>query len=769
MIFGSGASSGVLGLGVVFTLKDQFSRTADQINRKFKDLDQTTDRLMNKMQHGMKVAKVGLGMMAAGGLIVGALAPAVMKTAELSDKMADVRKTTGMAAMEAENLKKSLYALDTRTSIGELLDISTISGQMGVASDQILGFTSAMDKAVVALGDEFGGGADQVASTLGGVRNVLSDIKSANIGDDLLHIANALNELGASGIATSPVLSDFATRMGGMGISLGMTSGEVLGLSAVMQESAISSERGSSAVIQSMLKMTTHIDDFAKIAGVSGANFKQMVNNDILGAFKAVVKGATSGGVSATDFAATLDALGLDGVRTSETFALLSKNLDMVDDKVRMATNALGGMDSVMNEFNIKNNTLQATLDKAANRWERLLDIVGGAAATVFGPIVQALTKMIDLFADFAATGFGQWLIGTIAAIGSALVVVGGIVAAIGAFKMALAGAQLAMTAFGLTASAVFPPLLIAVAVIGAVVGAVQLGKKSLDEFGKAMEDNKQITGGWTGFLQKTGGLLAGIGAIWSSATSEGFSMSEQMASTLENMGILDHVLALGTWIVRIKEMFRGIGDSFKMTWSVIKPIVGMLKNAIYNAMDAVGMSVDKASGSMEIWRKIGKGIGFLLQVTLVPAVWALSGIIGGMVWGFTQLVLVGKIVWNVLQSIGSAITSVITSFLEMIDGVVNGMMNMYEGIKDIPIVGSIVDMVSGSVDGAATGGPEATTTTIQNQMAENRAAEKAASGSTIIDKSQTTEKMVQPVFVIDGQEFAGMMRRQDELDESRQ
>ena len=82
-------------------------------------------------------------------------------------------------------------------------------------------FTEAVDKINVALGDEIGGGAEGVAGTIGTLRNVLGDIKSTNVADDLMIIGNALNTLGAAGFATSPVIADFANRIGGVGIPFG--------------------------------------------------------------------------------------------------------------------------------------------------------------------------------------------------------------------------------------------------------------------------------------------------------------------------------------------------------------------------------------------------------------------------------------------------------------------------------------------------------------------------------------------------------------------
>jgi hypothetical protein len=85
---------------------------------------------------------------------------------KLSDQMADIRKTTGMTMEEVEGLSSSLSQIDTRTSTSDLRQMAIVAGQLGIATEDVLGFVEAVDKTAVALGDEFTGGAEEVASTV---------------------------------------------------------------------------------------------------------------------------------------------------------------------------------------------------------------------------------------------------------------------------------------------------------------------------------------------------------------------------------------------------------------------------------------------------------------------------------------------------------------------------------------------------------------------------------------------------------------------------
>lgn len=334
------------------------------------------------------------GMLAIGALglqwLSGQVTNIITKNGQLADSYSDIKKTTGMTADEVRDLSEEFSRMDTRTPTKELREVAVAAGQLGIAKDDILEFTDATDKMVVSLGDEFEGGAQQVTKVMGGLRNVFSDIKSDNVAEDMLHIGNAVNVLASEGASTGPVLTDMSNRIGGVGIVLGLTSGQVLGLSATMQELNIETERGSTATVKILQKMAAEPEKFAKVAGMSVKEFKRLVDTDLNAAFLAVAKGAAGSGASATTLAHILDELGVDGAGAGEVMAKLGQNTDMVAQKQATAAKALGETSSILSEFNEKNTNAQANLERlgkwfgglfvnsTAKKW--LDDIVGGLA-----------------------------------------------------------------------------------------------------------------------------------------------------------------------------------------------------------------------------------------------------------------------------------------------------------------------------------------------------------------------------------------------------
>lgn len=328
-----------------------------------------------------------------GSKITGLFSGMIDGNAKLSDSLADIQKTTGMSAAETDKLVKSLGKIDTRTATADLRNIAVVAGQLGISKDQVEGFVGSVDKINVALGDEIVGGAEAVADTVGKLRNVMGDIKSDNVGEDLMHIGNALNALGSAGFATSPVIADFANRIGGIGIPLGMTSGQVMGLSATFQELNISTERGGTAMGKILMKMSTNTKDFASVAGMDVSKFTKLVNTDMYGAFMKVVEGSQKSGGSATALSQIIKDLDVDGAGASEIFMKLGSNIEMANEKVKLASDSLKSTDSIMGEFNVKNENFAA-------KWEKTKKMIAGVEMQIAVGLKSALLWMINAFQD---------------------------------------------------------------------------------------------------------------------------------------------------------------------------------------------------------------------------------------------------------------------------------------------------------------------------------------------------------------------------------
>ena len=158
---------------------------------------------------------------------------------KLVDAQTKVGKATGMTNEEVKELTKSFSEFKTRTSNMDLLKIAEVGGKLGVPTSEIKAFTQEVDKAFVALGDNFSGGVEAVANKLGKLKGIFKETKDQNVADAINDIGSALNELDNQGTASAENVSDFALRVGTLPEKLKPTIAETLGLGAAFEESGL--------------------------------------------------------------------------------------------------------------------------------------------------------------------------------------------------------------------------------------------------------------------------------------------------------------------------------------------------------------------------------------------------------------------------------------------------------------------------------------------------------------------------------------------------
>lgn len=359
---------------------------------------------------------VGAGSAIANGLrsLFSNISGIISDNAKLSDSLADIRKATGLTTEGVITLNDAIGKIDTRTSVEQLQEVAIGLGQIGQAATPEA--VAAIDKIVVALGDEFGGGAKEITTNLGILRNNLQDLKTSDYGADMLHIGNALNVLGANGLATAPVIVDFANRMSGVASTFKLTSAQILGTAATMQELGIPAERGSTAFNKLMQKMASDTKTYASIAayaGVSQKDFIKLLNTDMLAALGKVAEGVKAAGQNNVQLGAILKDLDADGAGAGEVLTKLGNNAGMLAEKIKLSSDALIDTSSITEEFNLKNTNLAAGLEKLKKVFGSYL--TSGAVGNFLLGAVNMVTRLIGVLQSLGGfiqkniVAFGIW------------------------------------------------------------------------------------------------------------------------------------------------------------------------------------------------------------------------------------------------------------------------------------------------------------------------------------------------------------------------
>lgn len=322
---------------------------------------------------------------------------------EISDSLADVRRTAQLTREEGDKLVESLKQLDTRTSLKGLLDLATIGGQLGVPKEELVGFVRAIDQLAVSLKGELAGGAEQIAQALGKVNAVfkIASTEGVNTEQAMLKTGSAILKLGQAGLATGDFLADFAQRVGGVGANAGISLPQILAYGATLEELGISAEVSGTAMNQLINLLAKTPEKFFKVASIGDAtlklkDFTNLINTDTAKALDVFFKGLNAGGGTLTQFSTLVASLGLKGTRSINVVSALAKNTELLELRTRQANSAFQEGTLASEQFQIKNQSLAAGFEKLANS---ITNTFANA------PFFQGLSTLINRMTDGETEG----------------------------------------------------------------------------------------------------------------------------------------------------------------------------------------------------------------------------------------------------------------------------------------------------------------------------------------------------------------------------
>lgn len=349
--------------------------------------------------------------------------------AGMEEAMADVRKYTGQTAEEVRRMNEDFKAMDTRTSREELNELAGAAGRLGIqGTEAIEQFVDGADKINVALGDDLGEGA---VDKIGKLATMFGEDDKKGLRGAMLATGSAINDLAQSSSANAGYIVDFTADLSGVAIQAGMTQQQLMGLASALDQNM--QEEATSATVFSQLitKMYQEPARFAKIAGMEVEKFSKMMKENANEGLLTFLEAMRSrGGFDA--MAPWFQEMQLDGTRAVGVLSAVASHLDQVREAQDIANKSYELGTSVLNEYNVQNNTVQAGVDKAKKQFmdltiqlgEKLLPVVkytitsGSLLVKSLSAIVSFTLKHINVIVTLTA------VIGTYITIQKASIVV---------------------------------------------------------------------------------------------------------------------------------------------------------------------------------------------------------------------------------------------------------------------------------------------------------------------------------------------------------
>lgn len=289
------------------------------------------------------------------------------KYAAMNQEMFNVTKYTGQAIGEVEEMNESFKKMNTRTARGELNRLAQDAGRLGITNREMVEeFVDGGDKINVALGDDLG---DDAVEKIGKLAQMFGEDKTKGLRGAMLATGSAVNDLAQSSSANAGYIVDFTADLSGVARQAGMTQAQIMGLASALDQNMQDEATSSTVFSQLITKMFQEPMKFAKLAGVEVSTFTTMLKTDANGALLEFLQAMSNRG-GFDQLAPMFSQMGLEGTRAVGVLSSVASNLDQVREAQATATQSYKDGTSVLNEFNVQNNTVQAGLDKAKKQFD---------------------------------------------------------------------------------------------------------------------------------------------------------------------------------------------------------------------------------------------------------------------------------------------------------------------------------------------------------------------------------------------------------------
>ena len=589
-------------------IRNEIKKTSEEL-RNQKTAIQSFGEGLGKFGEGTE--KVGQNLKVASTAAAGALAGAGTAAVQFESAFAGVKKTSdevfdanGKCVYSYQQLEDGIRSMakEIPASTTEISEVAEAAGQLGIKTQDVLGFTRVM----IDMGNSTNLSAEDAATSIAKFANItgLAADTSMSADEKYKKMGSTIVDLGNNYATTEADIMNMATNLASAGTQVGMSESDILALATALSSVGMEAQAGgtafSKALIEMQLAVETNSDslkDWADVAGMSTSEFSKRFKEDATGALEAFIEGLSKCGGESDSAIKVLNDMGITETRMRDALLRSANASDVFTSAIDTGKNAWEENTALTNEANkryettasklsiMKNNLYDAGItlgniflpmiaegtQKITGLAQKIDDLDGGQQRMILGimGIVAVLSPLL--------IGIGKVSIGISSVIGLGTKISGlfaGTAVAAAEAGTAAEGAGVAMAGAG--GVALGPILLVTAAIAGVVAGMVLLWNKSesFRDFITGIID--AVKSSITGFL-------------------DGINIDEKLS------GIKSAISGLGDKLSGLENLFKAIGAILA---AVLVPAIGLLAagfgavlNMIEPLIGAVGGIIDILSG----------------------------------------------------------------------------------------------------------------------------------------------------------------------------
>lgn len=368
-------------------LSKEFITTNSSILKLYTGLDNAAlalDNFSNKTKY------ISMGSAAA-------IAGATMAAISFEDAWTGVLKTTEGTPAQLEAINNGIKELATSTSSSyeSIAHYAELAGQLGVATDSIVGFT----ETVTMLGDTTNLIGDEAAQQIAKFANIMVSTEGQT-NEYFSRLGSSIVDLGNNFATTEADIMNMSMRLATAGRQVGFTSQDILGLATALSSVGIEAAAGGGSMSK-MLKNVEYavatnseaLQAFAEVSGMTGEQFVQLWGEDAPTAFGKLLEGIGK----SENITKTLDDLGITEVRMSNAMGALAQNTDLYWNAINRANSAFEQNHAMTAEAEKRYATLKSTLIQTWEAIKQAADELGQS----FAPKLESIAGLVKDAADW--------------------------------------------------------------------------------------------------------------------------------------------------------------------------------------------------------------------------------------------------------------------------------------------------------------------------------------------------------------------------------
>lgn len=388
-------------LDAVINLKDNFSSTLKAVEKSVGDFSRTSKRM------GRDIQRTGRSLESFGGKVTsfvtvplaGAGALATNEFIKIEEAVSGMSKTIEGTPKEVQAIKDALDEMATTKLPIERVDlfgIAETAGQLGVAKESVVDFTETIAK----IGKVSDLDYDTGAASLAKFTNIMGTADR-----DLEKLGSTIVHLDSNTATSASAIVDMGMRLAAAGKQANMSESDVLGISAALSSLGLESQAGGTAFSKVILSMNDsvmsggkNLTKFAKIAGMTASEFKNLYEKDAVGATTEFVKGLGAIQEEGGNVASVIEDLGFKEVRTKDALLRLAGASDVFTDTLSKAGKAWDRNMDLQEVFDKMTDNTASKIQIMKNQFSTMAEDIGAIVIPILHEVTGYVGKLKENF-----------------------------------------------------------------------------------------------------------------------------------------------------------------------------------------------------------------------------------------------------------------------------------------------------------------------------------------------------------------------------------